>query len=43
MQVTREVMSKLLQGAMVPLAMGLGFTAACLEIFAEVLGMMRGH
>ncbi len=43
MQVTREIVTKLIERAMVPLNVGLGFTAAFLAVLATLFGIIRGE
>ncbi len=39
----REIVKKLLERAMVPLNIGLGFTGALLAMAATLLGIIRGE
>lgn len=43
MQAAREVVTKLIERAMVPLNIGLGFTGALLAMAATLLSMIRGE
>jgi len=43
MQATREIVSKLIERAMVPLNIGLGLTGALLAMLATLLGIFRGE
>ncbi len=43
MQATREVVTKLIERAMVPLNIGLGLTGAFLAMVATLLGLIRGE
>ena len=43
MQATREIVMKLIERAMVPLNIGLGFSGAVLAILATLVGMIRGE
>ena len=42
MQATREVITKLIELAMVPLNVGLGLTGAFLAMMATLFGLIRG-
>ena len=43
MQAAREVVTKLIERAMVPLNIGLGLTGAFLAMVATLLGLIRGE
>jgi hypothetical protein len=43
MQATREVITKLIERAMVPLNVGLGLTSAFLAMIATLFGLMPGE
>jgi hypothetical protein len=43
MQAAREVVGKLVERAMVPLNIGMGFTGALLAMLITLLGLIRGE
>jgi hypothetical protein len=43
MQATREVVTKLIERAVVPLNIGLGVTGAFLAMLAAIIGLIRGE
>jgi hypothetical protein len=43
MQAARELVTKLVERAMIPLNIGLGFTGAFIAMLATVIGLIRGE
>lgn len=43
MQATREIVTRMIERAMIPLNIGLGFSAAFLAMLATLVGIIRGE